>query len=111
MLFRSEARAAIGRAGVVIASRYHACVAALAQGVPCIATAWTHKYRALFAPFQMEYAVLEHGCSEHPERLIAQVIAYHGAREAERSAVRADLALQVERMWSEVLQLLGSTAG
>lgn len=44
-------KAIIGSASFVLSSRFHACVAALSQGVPCQALAWTHKYRELFDSF------------------------------------------------------------
>jgi colanic acid/amylovoran biosynthesis protein len=44
-------KAIIGSASLVVSSRFHACIAALSQGVPCYAIAWTHKYRELFESF------------------------------------------------------------
>lgn len=52
-------KALIGSAGFVVSSRFHACVAALSQGVPSIAIAWTHKYRELFSSFGCIENVIE----------------------------------------------------
>lgn len=53
-----EMKAVIGRMTCVIGSRFHALVAALSQGVPCMALSWSHKYRELLRPFGLEkYAV------------------------------------------------------
>lgn len=53
-------KAFIGKAELAISSRFHGAVNALSQGVPCIATSWSHKYHAMMKDFGMaDYCVAE----------------------------------------------------
>ncbi|HUP54055.1 MAG TPA: polysaccharide pyruvyl transferase family protein [Methylomirabilota bacterium] len=45
----------LGAATIVVSSRYHALISAMSQGVPVVATSWSHKYATLLDAF---------GCSE-----------------------------------------------
>lgn len=48
----------LGLSHAVLASRYHALVSALSQGVPAVATGWSHKYTALFEDYDFPEGVL-----------------------------------------------------
>jgi polysaccharide pyruvyl transferase WcaK-like protein len=53
-------KAFIGTAELAISSRFHGAVNALSQGVPCIATSWSHKYHAMMSDFGMgDYCVAD----------------------------------------------------
>lgn len=51
-----EAKSVIGSCKFVIASRYHALIAALSQGVPCIPLGWSYKYDAAMRLFDINYS-------------------------------------------------------
>lgn len=66
-------KAWIGHAGLVFSSRFHGCVSALSQAVPCIGTSWSHKYQHLYADYACtQWLVGLDSADAELEKLIAQ---------------------------------------
>jgi colanic acid/amylovoran biosynthesis protein len=98
----------IGAAGVVVGSRYHACVNALSQGVPCLGTAWSHKYRALFQDFGVAEYLLESSDPTSAHRALDHLLDAREEAVARLQQARPVLEAQVDAMWDRVFSALGA---
>lgn len=100
-------KAAIGRADLVIGSRFHALVSALSQGVVALATSWSFKYEQLMSEYRLEGHML------HPAEAIEEALGRlrHVLHQRERisTGLRArakEICEQSQKMWGEVWDLL-----
>ncbi|NNF04299.1 MAG: polysaccharide pyruvyl transferase family protein [Rhodothermales bacterium] len=102
-------KAILGAVDVVVASRFHALVSALSQGVPAIATSWSHKYEQLFSDYACENLVLPVPCP--PDRVQEAVDHVAGAaRQDLIETIRSRgsiLKEQSRTMWNEVETIIG----
>lgn len=104
-----EIKRLLGQGYLVIASRFHALVSALSQGVPCVATSWSHKYEMLFRDYDCEDMIVS---VESDKDTIRERIetAVGSARSdlVHRIRTQSDhLTKRVQDMWAEVDQELG----
>jgi colanic acid/amylovoran biosynthesis protein len=54
-----EIKSVIRDSNMVITGRYHGLVSSLSQGVPVLATSWSHKYKELLADYNAENQLLD----------------------------------------------------
>ena len=57
-------RMLIGRMDILIASRFHAIVSAMAVGVPAVVIGWSHKYAEVLEPFNLDNFVMPYASFE-----------------------------------------------
>lgn len=95
----------LGRASIVVGSRFHALAGALSQGVPCIGAGWSHKYRELFKDFACEDLLITDLADPSPmQRALA---ALRTASQRETTAARIlqasrDLQQKTDQMWARI---------
>ncbi len=94
----------IGCCKLLVSSRFHGCVSALSQGVPVIATSWSHKYEMLMK---------EYGVGDYLVDLSSQVVDTDLVESALQASVHQrivstahSMKLKSQDMWSEVFNLL-----
>ena len=98
----------IGAAGLVVASRFHGCANALSQAVPCLATAWSHKYGQLFADFGVGEYVLESSDAAAGMARLEALVANRDTVRHTLEARRPALAARTEELWVRVGAALGT---
>jgi colanic acid/amylovoran biosynthesis protein len=96
-------KAVLGQADAIVASRFHAVVGALAQGVPSVVLGWSHKYAQLLNDFGVPQWSAD--LQDDPSETLAAVM-NDAAGVATARARRSDLIRQVDQMWSRTEQAL-----
>jgi colanic acid/amylovoran biosynthesis protein len=100
----------LGECHAVIGSRFHALVSALAQGIPCLAMGWSHKYEMLFEEFGVPECVVR--ATDPTEDVLADLDRLLEGPERERvtGALRENgvaIRQATVRMWADVAGVLG----
>lgn len=104
-----ELKRYIGNSYLLVGSRFHALVNALSQGVPVLATGWSHKYSALLESYGQQNCLLS--IDMERDELRSQL---RRLVETERNDVlltirdRMDvLETKTREMWREIVKILG----
>jgi colanic acid/amylovoran biosynthesis protein len=103
----------LGASFASIGSRFHGLVSALSEGVPSLATGWSHKYSELFRDYGFPEGVIsvDIADSELAEK-IDWLVDERGNRELADLLQKQSVLLKSysEAMWSEVFSLIDGTA-
>lgn len=82
----TELKGIIAGLEVVVASRYHSCVAALSSGVPVLVIGWHHKYEELLSLYAQERWIIScENCSS--EKLIRMFDSFWASKDNERAII------------------------
>lgn len=103
----------LGAATLVVSSRYHALISAMSQGVPVVATGWSHKYATLLEDFGIPEQLIDVLADPGDLRERLATAAEGPARNAMTETLRrrgAEQAAQVMAMWAEIRGRLGLPA-
>jgi colanic acid/amylovoran biosynthesis protein len=99
-------KAFIGKAELAVSSRFHGAINALSQGVPCIATSWSHKYHAMMTDFGMADYCIEQLSALTLTQKISELMANKAQIQpvlAENSAaLKAKNQLMWQKLWAEL---------
>lgn len=101
----------IGQSKLVVSSRFHGLVSALSQGVPVLATGWSHKYHELLADYGCAQQLVEVGDDLEPTLTALQRLLTDESYQTElRSIIKEQGEWQraaVKQMWDETFALIG----
>ncbi|HDZ55357.1 MAG TPA: polysaccharide pyruvyl transferase family protein [Pseudomonas xinjiangensis] len=99
----------LGACKGTVGSRFHGLVSALSQGVPSLATGWSHKYQMLFADYGFEKGVLDINLSDEELRSALDYVTDQQIMHdlSQRLQSKSDsLKAQSQAMWDEVFALM-----
>lgn len=99
----------LGAATIVVSSRYHALISAMSQGVPVVATGWSHKYATLLDAFGCGEQLVDPRAPDDEVRARLAVACDGPERSAMTATLRertAAQAVEVRGMWRAIREVL-----
>jgi polysaccharide pyruvyl transferase WcaK-like protein len=101
-----EVKSIIGRAKLLITSRFHGLESGLSQAIPCLCTGWSHKYLEALRDYGMsESLLLNISTVDNAITTIQDAIENPTIYTAKKEKIE-NLEKQASAMWQDVLSLL-----
>ena len=94
-----------------VGSRFHGLVSALSQGVPALATGWSHKYQKLFDDYGFTDGVLSVHMSKKELHNAMETVIDESCRGAlvKKLTINGEIIkMQAEDMWCQVIDVINS---
>lgn len=101
-------KSVIKGAKLVVVSRFHALVSALAEGTPALCTSWSHKYRELVAEMDSPDSCLNLESVDDALHVVDNALA-HPEKFTSSPSVRTELERRVTTMWDDILPPISPT--
>jgi colanic acid/amylovoran biosynthesis protein len=102
-----EIKGILGACSGTLGSRFHGLVSALSQGVPALATGWSHKYQMLFEDYGFPEGLVQVTSDEAEIKRKLDLVTDESARIATLIQTRtAELKQQSEQMWQQVFEVI-----
>ncbi|MCQ4286511.1 polysaccharide pyruvyl transferase family protein [Pseudomonas stutzeri] len=102
-----EIKGILGACSGTLGSRFHGLVSALSQGVPALATGWSHKYQMLFEDYGFPDGLVEVTTNQAEIERKIDLVTDDAERIRALIQARTDqLKQQSERMWQEVFAVI-----
>ena len=102
----------IAASDAVFCSRYHGCVSALSNGIPCIGTSWSHKYDSLYDDYNARKFLLHANIDKAQlVKVIDASLAFSAMDKAMLDARSTELKEQSMAMWEYIKVLIDSSNG
>lgn len=99
----------LGTCDGVISSRYHGLVSAMSQGVPSLATGWSHKYKMLFDDYGFPEGLMDINISiKDMQKTIHSITDQHSKKKIKiiiQKKAQHQKSL-TEKMWQDVLKVI-----
>ncbi|WP_415844936.1 polysaccharide pyruvyl transferase family protein [Stutzerimonas zhaodongensis] len=102
-----EIKGILGACSGTLGSRFHGLVSALSQGVPALATGWSHKYQMLFEDYGFPEGLVQVTSDEAEIKRKLDLVTDESARIAALIQTRtAELKQQSEQMWQQAFEVI-----
>lgn len=101
----------LGTCEGTIGSRFHGLVSALSQGVPSLATGWSHKYEMLFEDYGFQEGLLDATAGDEEIHQKIDLIIEEESKTKLKKMITENgdgLKRQSQQMWDDVMKVLSS---